>query len=55
MEIAAVRYGNAEGASLIVVCADGTSVALPWPCQTWHAQFIQAWLDAGNAPEPFAG
>jgi hypothetical protein len=54
MEIATIRFGNPEGSSLIVVCANGASFAVPWPCETWHAQFIQAWLDAGNTPAPAA-
>jgi hypothetical protein len=55
MEISSVRYGNPDGTSMIVRCADGSSFAAPWPCETWHSQFIQAWLDAGNTPEPFEG
>lgn len=53
MEFQSVRYGNTEGTLLLIVCADGTSIAAPWPSDGEIRQFIQAWLDAGNTPEAF--
>ncbi|SDL77381.1 hypothetical protein SAMN05661010_02507 [Modicisalibacter muralis] len=53
MNIQTIQYQDESQVNLIVV-ADNKSFTMPWPCRTWHAALIQAWLDAGNeiAPVP---
>lgn len=47
MEIQSIQYQNEDQTSLLVDTGEG-SMAVPWPCQTWHGAVIQEWLDAGG-------
>ena len=49
MIITSVKYGNKEQTSLLV----NGEMNVPWPCETWHAEFIQAWLDEPNTIDPY--
>lgn len=54
MSIQTIQYTSAEKTAIQVTQTDGGQYTAPWPCRTWHAEEIQAWLDAGNpiAPAP---
>jgi len=44
MEITSIKYANDEGTGLIV----NNEMYVPWPCATWHNEFIQEWITEGN-------
>lgn len=49
MEIQSIKYSDAAQTSLSVTLLDGTQLFVPWPCNTWHGEFIQKWILLGNA------
>lgn len=53
MNIQSAKYANQEQ-TILAVSSDGTLLSVPWPCQTWHNQAVQEWLDAGNIIQPYA-
>ena len=52
MNIQSIHFGNEDGTILRVVDKRGNTLSVPWPCQTWHQEPIQEWLDAGNTIKP---
>ena len=44
MIVTAVVYGNEEETMLKVTTSDDGVLNVPWPCQTWHKDPIDAWL-----------
>lgn len=48
MQITNIVYGNEAGSVLSVETSDQGTLSVPWPCETWHREGIQAWVDAGN-------
>jgi hypothetical protein len=52
MRIVAMRYTNASRTQLDVE-TDRGRIALPWPCETWHREPIEAWLAEGNEIAPY--
>lgn len=52
MTITSLKFSNLEETSINVTTETG-SYSAPWPCYTWHAQEIQAAIDAGLSIEPF--
>lgn len=54
MDINSITYTSPDSTA-ICVAHSGGDLIVPWPCHTWHAELIQAWLDAGNTIAPFAG
>lgn len=47
MQIQSITYSNSEGTVLSVVTTDGR-ISVPWPCRTWHREYVQEWLDKGG-------
>lgn len=53
MNITAIKYSNAEQ-TMLLVTTDAGDVSCPWPCETYHAEYIAAWLSVeGNVIAPF--
>ena len=48
MAITSIQFNDDTNTSATVTYDDGSVVTVAWPCQTWHQEEIQAWLDAGN-------
>lgn len=47
MNIQTITYASPAQDLLRVVTDDGT-LDVPWPCQTWHREAIEAWLADGG-------
>lgn len=48
MKITKLKWANAQRDSLKVTLDDGKEVFAPWPCETWHREHIQAFMDANT-------
>ena len=54
MEIVSIAYNNKNQTELRIICADGSTTFVPWPCHTWHRDIIEAWLQQpGNTIQPW--
>lgn len=49
MKITSIQYINATKTGLLL---NGT-LSVPWPCNTWHKELVQNWLDEGGVIDPF--
>lgn len=49
MQITSITYGNEEQTVLQVETSDQGTMSVPWPCETWHKEPIQEWIDDGNS------
>ena len=43
MTIETAQWANQQQTAVLI---NGT-ISVPWPCQTWHREAIEAWLAAG--------
>ena len=53
LQIVSIRYADAEQTGIEIETTERRAFS-PWPVRTWHREVIQAWLDEGNAIEPYA-
>lgn len=48
MNIQSITYTDLERTSITIKHADQT-IIVPLPCNTWHKEFIEEWLNDGNS------
>lgn len=54
MDIASISFADPAGTILAVTDQAGAVFSVSWPCETWHRDAVQAWLDAGNSIAAYA-
>lgn len=48
MQITGITFANEEETMLTVETSDMGTVSVPWPCETWHKEPIDAWIAVPN-------
>lgn len=51
--IISIQYIDETNETVRVELDDGMVWFCPQPCETWHNELIQEWLDAGNEIAPY--
>jgi len=51
MEIQSAKWVRSDQTYILV----NETMFVPWPCDTWHREVIEAWMNQGNEPDPADG
>lgn len=52
MDIQQIEFLDSKKSTIKIVHSAGVT-ASPWPCRTWHQEFIKEWLGQGNEIKEF--
>lgn len=53
MNILTIKYANVTDTAIVITLEDGSSMSAPYPCKTWHNNFIDKFLEEGNEIETY--
>ncbi len=54
MKIETLHYADSKRDSVVVSHGGGSITVLPWPCATWHAEPVAAWIASNGGAIPDA-